>query len=153
MKEFVLTQPYCSLEEMMSSGEFAVYKEELEQGNIEEYAIVSRIGNRYDLFGEKIDGFAKNPFNQKFAKEVEKEQEKQEEKKESVDMRYLKIEELIDNEVADAVAEAKAKHIKEVEQLKVEHQAEIEKLKIEHQTEIEQAKETVKAELIAKLNS
>ena len=70
MKEFVLTQSYATIDEMLHSGEVEVYKEELQQGNIEKYAIVSRIGNRYDLNGIKIDGFVDNPFSKK--KEVEK---------------------------------------------------------------------------------
>ena len=65
MKEFVLTQPYSTVEEMVNSGEVAVYKEELQQGNIEKYAIVSRIGNRYDLNGKKIEDFVKNPYLKK----------------------------------------------------------------------------------------
>ena len=65
MKEFVLTQPYANLEEMLNSAEVDVYKEELEQGNIEKYAIVSRIGNRYDLNGKKIEDFVKNPYLKK----------------------------------------------------------------------------------------
>ena len=59
MKEFILTQPYTTIEEMVNSGELSVYKEELQQGNIEKYAIVSRIGNRYDIEGKKIELHAK----------------------------------------------------------------------------------------------
>ena len=65
MKEFVLTQPYNSLEEMLSSVEVNIYKEELEMSGVEKYAIVSRIGNRYDLNGNKIEDFADNPYFKK----------------------------------------------------------------------------------------
>ena len=137
MKEFILTQPYANLEEMLNSAEVDVYKEELMQSDDDEYAVVSRIGNRYDLFGNKIEGFAKNPFK----KEVKIE----EEKTEDIDMRYMKIQEAIENEIAEAVMEEKVKHMQEIAQLKDEHQTEIEQVKV-------QAKEQAKAELIEKLS-
>ena len=55
MKEFVLTQPYLSVDEMISSGEVAVYKDELQNCGDELYAIVSRTGKRYDLFGNVVN--------------------------------------------------------------------------------------------------
>ena len=135
MKEFVLTQPYGNLEEMLNSGEVAVYKEELQQGNIEKYAIVSRIGNRYDLNGNKIENYAINPYCG--SAEVK-------------EMKYTEIEALIDKEVEKAVAEAvatlEAKHKTEIEELKQQHANNLVELKNEIRT-------VVKAEILAKLNS
>ena len=151
MKEFVLTQPYNSLEDMLNSGEVAVYKEELQQGNIEKYAIVSRIGNRYDLNGKKIEEFAKNPYLKKKEDAVRNVQtevvetlavEVYEEKKENKTMKYFEIETLIDKEVEKAVAEVTEKY-----------EQEISLLKEEHSHELATAKYQVKAELIAKINS
>ena len=156
MKEFILTQPYSNLEEMLNSGEVAVYKEELEQGNIEKYAIVSRIGNRYDLNGIKIDGFVDNPFSEK--KKIEKKdfdavEEIEEKILEEMNMKYLEIETFIDNEIAKAIEETKLTFEKKIEDLKEQHNAEIEKLKEAHALELAQVKYDIKAELIAKLNS
>lgn len=136
MKEFVLTQPYGNLEEMLNSGEVAVYKEELQQGNIEKYAIVSRIGNRYDLNGNKIENYAINPYcGSAEVKEM---------------VKYTEIEALIDKEVEKAVAEAVAtleeKHKTEIEELKQQHANNLAELKNEIRT-------VVKAEILAKLNS
>ena len=151
MKEFILTQPYGSLEEMLNSAEVEIYKEELQQGNIERYAIVSRIGNRYDLNGNKIEDFADNPFLVKedipvsyceITKEdvVEDAGITVEEILEGKTMKYFDIEEMIDKEVEKAVEEVKAKY-----------EEEIAKLKEQHAIELEKAKEDAKAELIAKL--
>lgn len=138
MKEFVLTQPYASLEEMLNSAEVAVYKEELQQGNIEKYAIVSRIGNRYDINGNKIEDFVDNPFVIPVVyKEITREDVFTE-----VNMKYLDIEALIDKEIEKAVSEEKAKH-----------QEEIALLNQNHALELEKAKSQVIAEVIAKLNS
>lgn len=152
MKEFVLTQPYNSLDEMLKSGEVAVYKEELEQGDIEKYAIVSRIGNRYDLNGKKIEEFAKNPFFKKKEENVVELVETKivnedaricEEKEEEVKMsKYYEIEKLIDEEIEVAIVEIEEKYEKEIALLKEEHAKELAKVKSE-----------VKAELLAKLNS
>lgn len=153
MKEFVLTQPYNSLEEMLNSGEVDVYRAELETGNIEKYAIVSRIGNRYDLNGNKIEDFVDNPFLVKedipvsyceIANEdvVEEAGITVEEMLEDKDMKYFEIEALIDKEVENAVAVAKAQHEQEIAQLKEEHAQ-----------ELANAKAEVKAELLAKLNA
>lgn len=145
MKEFILTQPYASLEEMLNSAEVAIYKEELEQGFIEKYAIVSRIGNRYDLDGNKIEDFADNPFIVSYT-EITKEDVVEEaditveEMLEGKTMKYFDIEEMIDKEVEKAVEEVKAKY-----------EEEIAKLKEQHAIELEKAKEDAKAELIAKL--
>ena len=144
MMEFFLTQPYGSLEEMLSSAEVAVYKEDLERGTYEKYAIVSRIGNRYDLFGNKIDGFAYNPFyNQVEVVNLPFVVNETIEEKvvEGTDMKYCEIEVLIDNEIDKAIS-----------LVKLEHEKEIAKLKEEHAQELARAKEEAKAELIAKLN-
>lgn len=158
MKEFVLTQSYATIDEMLHSGEVEVYKEELQQGNIEKYAIVSRIGNRYDLNGIKIDGFVDNPFSKK--KEIEKKdkdfdavEEIEEKILEEMNMKYLEIETFIDNEIAKAIEETKLTFEKKIEDLKAQHNAEIEKLKEAHALELAQVKYDIKAELIAKLNS
>lgn len=156
MKEFVLTQSYATIDEMLHSGEVEVYKEELQQGNIEKYAIVSRIGNRYDLNGIKIDGFVDNPFRNK--KEIEKKdfdavEEIEEKILEEINMKYLEIETFIDNEIAKAIEETRLTFEKKIEDLKEQHNAEIEKLKEAHALELAQVKYDIKAELIAKLNS
>ena len=154
MKEFILTQPYGSLNEMLSSAEVGIYKEELEQGNIEKYAIVSRIGNRYDLEGNKIIEFANNPFYKKeettcedipvsyceITKEdvVEEANITIEQVLEDKSMKYSEIEALIDAEV---------------EKVKVHYENEIAQLKAQHIEEIKKAKEEVIAEIIAKLHA
>lgn len=140
MKEFNLTQSYATIEELLNSGEVAVYKEELQQSDIDKYAIVSRIGNRYDLQGEKIEKYALNPYfatTEKIAVVVE------ENKKEGEIniMKYAEIEALIDNEVAKAVAEVNAKHEQELATLKEQHAQELANVKYE-----------VRAEIIAKIN-
>lgn len=139
MKEFALTQPYATTDEMINSAEVGVYKEELRCSNEEDYAIVSRIGNRYDLFGNKIERFAKNPF----IATTEKLSAVQEiQKEEQPIMKYAEIETLIDNEVAKAVAEVKSAYEQQIINLKAQHDA-----------EIANVKENVKAELIARLNA
>ena len=147
MKEFVLTQPYANLEEMLNSAEVDVYKEELEQGNIEKYAIVSRIGNRYDLAGNKIEGFADNPFIVSYCKitvgDVIEEADMTVEKiLEGKTMKYDEIEKVIDNEIEKAI-----------DNVKNEYKQVIASMKEAHAVEIKKVKEEVKAELIAKLNS
>lgn len=149
MKEFVLTQPYSTVEEMVNSGEVAVYKEELQQGNIEKYAIVSRIGNRYDLNGKKIEDFVKNPYLKKKQDVVENVKIEiaetlsvEEEKMEVKTMKYCEIEMFIDKEIEKAVAEIKEKHAQEIAVLKEKHAEELANAKYE-----------AKAELIAKLNA
>ena len=153
MKEFVLTQPYNSLEEMLNSAEVEIYMEELQQGFIEKYAIVSRIGNRYDLNGNKIEDFVDNPFlkQEKIPVVCEKITECDVIEEENINteeiigeeiMKYFEIEKLIDVEIEKVVAEVKA-----------QHNEEIAKLKEEHALELANAKEEAKAELLAKLNS
>lgn len=144
MKEFILTQPYGNLEEMLNSAEVGIYKEELQQGNVEKYAIVSRIGNRYDLNGNKVEDFATNPFYHKEeVVEVEAPTEiKQEKVMEETSMKYLEIEALIDKEIEKAVAEVNARY-----------EQELSALKKNHAHELATAKAEVKAELLAKLNS
>lgn len=149
MKEFILTQSYATIEDMLASGEVAVYLEELQQGNIEFYAIVSRIGNRYDIDGNKIDGFTPNPYCKSFVCEqqeaiqnvVEPVAVGIEEKKEEKEMNYPEIEALIDEIVKSAI-----------EGVKLAHAEEIAKLKEQHAKELADAKEQAKVELIAKLN-
>lgn len=148
MKEFILTQPYNTVEEMLNSGEVAVYKEELEQGDIDKYAIVSRIGNRYDLNGKKIDGCVKNPF---YATK-----EKVEEKNENLEvknMKYAEVEAFIDKEIEKAIAEVKVQHEKEIANLKVQHEVELSNLKSKHVKELADITVHVKDELIAKLTN
>lgn len=155
MKEFILTQPYANLEEMLNSAEVGIYKEELQQGNIEKYAIVSRIGNRYDLQGNKIEDFVDNPF---LVKEdipvsyckitnedmVEEADIKVEEMLEDKTMKYFEIEKLIDAEIEKAVANVKLQHEQEVAELKRFHEDELSTAKAN-------AKAEAKAELLAKL--
>lgn len=136
MKEFVLTRSYTTINEMLSSAEICACKEELENGGIDEYAIVSRIGNRYDLSGKKIVYSARNPYLT-VIEAVEENKEKGE-----TEMKYTEIETLIDKEVEKAVAEVNARHEKELAELKSKYVV-----------ELENAKATVKAELLAKLNS
>lgn len=153
MKLFVLTQPYNSLEEMLNSAEVGIYKEELQQGNIEKYAIMSRIGNRYDIDGNKIEDFAENPFFAKSEKDVivscieitnkdviEEAGITVEEMLEGETMKYFEIEKLIDAEVEKAV-----------ESVKLQHEQDIAKLKALHEDELKNAKAEAKEELLAKL--
>lgn len=126
MKEYVLTQSYPTINDMIESGEVKVYIDELRCGDIDKYAIVSRIGNRYNINGEKIVDFVQNPF---FAEEAKKENIK-----EVTDMKYSEIETLIDNEIAKAVEAAMIEKDNEIAEIKAA------------------AKEQAKAELIAKLN-
>lgn len=151
MKEFVLTQPYGNLEEMLSSAEVAIYEEELQQGDIEKYAIVSRIGNRYDLKGKKIESYAKNPYFKKKEEiavkdakiEIAQDVPVVKEKITEVNgMKYYEVETFIDKEIEKAVADVEYKHAQEIE-----------KMKETHAKELAYVKEQVKAELLAKLNS
>lgn len=140
MKEFVLTQPYGSLEEMLNSAEVAVYKEELEQGTIKQYAIVSRLGNRYDLNGNKVDGLVDNPFC--------KEQKSVEVK----DMKYTEIEILIEKEIEKAVAITKVAHAQELATIKAQHDKDVAELNAKHIEELAEVQAKAKADLIAKLS-
>ena len=126
MKEYVLTQSYPTINDMIESGEVKVYIDELRCCDIDKYAIVSRIGNRYNINGEKIVDFVENPF---FAEKAKKENIK-----EVTDMKYSEIETLIDNEIAKAVEAAMIEKDNEIAEIKAA------------------AKEQAKAELIAKLN-
>lgn len=139
MKELILTQSYSTINDMLNSEEVKEFVKELEQGNIDEYAVVSRIGNRYNLDGKRISKFAQNPYVTTSANisQVETENKKQGENT----MKYTEIEALIDNEIAKAVADINAKHEQELAELKEKYTA-----------ELESAKATVKAEIIAKIN-
>lgn len=152
MKEFILTQPYANLEEMLNSAEVGIYKEELQQGNIEKYAIVSRIGNRYDLQGNKIEDFVDNPYlvkedipvsyceitNEDVVEEVDITVEEMLEDK---TMKYFEIEKLIDAEIEKAVANVKLQHEQDIAELKASHEIELMNIKAE-----------VKAEILKKIN-
>ena len=149
MKEFILTQSYSNLNEMLTSGEVAVYKEELQQGTIKQYAIVSRIGNRYDLNGKKIDGYVVNPYtteNQVFDAEEDVCAEIEEKILEEVSMKYVEVEQFIDNAIAKAVEETKTVYESQLVELKENHEKEIAEIKAK-------AIASAKAELLAKLNS
>lgn len=152
MKEFILTQSYTSIDEMLNSDEMSVYKEELQTSEIKEYAIVSRIGNRYDLDGNKIEYFVNNPFYKTQEVEVCEEAKTipvvcdiEEKNMEEEKMKYAEIEKLIDAEVEKAVAELKAEYEKEIEELKTFHENELATVKTN-------AKAEAKAEILAKLN-
>lgn len=158
MKEFILTQSYGSIEEMLNSVEVAIYKEELQQGNIEKYAVVSRVGNRYDIDGNKIEDFVDNPFVGTVEKAplpyvVEAVEEKMEEK----EMKYPEVEAFIDGVVEKQIEDVKRAYEEEITRLKVEHAQEIAELKRVHEDELATAKENAKAEareeLLAKLNA
>jgi hypothetical protein len=148
MKEFILTQPYNNLEEMINSGEVGVYKEELKEGNIEKYAIVSRIGNRYDLNGKKIEKFVANPFYKNQQTDIEEIAQTdfietvEEKNTEGENMKYFEIEKMIDAEVEKAVAE-----------VNLQYEQRIEELKEQFNVAIVNAKAEAKAELLAKLNA
>lgn len=139
MKEFVLTQSYSTIGDMLRSEEVKAFVSELEKGEIAEYAIISRIGNRYDLDGNKIAQYAPNPYATVCANNAPAETENKEQGE--IEMKYAEIEALIDNEIAKAVAEVNARHEKELAELKEKYTA-----------ELENAKEAVKAEIIAKIN-
>lgn len=149
MKEYILTQPYGNLDEMLNSVEVSIYKEELTQGNIEQYAIVSRIGNRYDLHGNKIEGFAKNPYltGQKTEEETVIVEET------IMSTRYQKIEELINEEVAKEVAKRKDAFEVEVRLFREQYEQEISSLKAKHEEELAKVRDEVKAEFIARLTA
>lgn len=158
MKEFVLTQSYGSIEEMLNSVEVAIYKEELQQGDIEKYAVVSRVGNRYDIDGNKIEDFVDNPFVEIVEKAplpyvVEAVEEKMEEK----EMKYPEIEAFIDGVVEKQVEGVKLAYEEIIAKLKTQHAQEIAELKRVHEDELATAKENAKAEareeLLAKLNA
>ncbi len=140
MKEFNLTQPYASITDMVNSEEVKSFINELQQGNIDEYAIVSRIGNRYDIDGKKISKFAANPYVITCANIAQVDTENKEQGENDA-MKYAEIETMIDNEVAKAVKEVEAKHAQELAELKERHAQ-----------ELVTVKSTLKAELIAKLN-
>lgn len=156
--EFYLTQSYATLEEMLNSAEVAVYKEDLQRGTYEKYAIVSRIGNRYDLNGNKIEGYVDNPY---FVKQedipvfscdkitnediIEEAGITVEKMLEDETMKYFEIEKLIDAEVEKAVANVKLQHEQEIAELKSFHESELANVKVN-------AKAEAKAELLAKLN-
>lgn len=155
MKEFVLTKPYKTIDDMLNSDEVEIAKRELAQGIIKQYAIVSRKGNRYDLSGNKIENYVQNPFistqcncdNSNFLKSfinIKKSEEKS--------MKYLDIEKIIDKEIENAVEKANIQHTQEIAKLKADHEKEIISLKEKYAIEIVKAKDTAKAELIAKLN-
>ena len=158
MMEFILTQSYATLEEMLNSDEIAIYKEDLERGTYEKYAIVSRIGNRYDLQGNKIEDFVDNPF---FVKEdipvfscekitnedvIEEAGITIEEFLGEKNMKYFEIEKLIDAEVEKAVAKVKAEYEQNITDLKTLHDIELANAKAN-------AKAEAREELLAKLNS
>lgn len=139
MKDFVLTKPYSTIDEMLNSEEVTIFKEELKNGNFENYAIVSRTGKRYDLKGNKIDSFAKNPFFE--TQEEEKTIIEKNQTEEQKEMKYLDIESLIDKEVAKAV-----------EETRIMYEKEIENLKLQHANELISIKDKVKAEILSKIN-
>ena len=169
MKEFILTQPYSNLEEMLNSAEVGIYKEELLQGNIEKYAIVSRIGNRYDLNGNKIEDFVDNPFLVKqedapvsYCESINEDvvEEKgitAEKKLEGEVMKYPEVEAFIDEVVAKQIEGVKISYKEEIAKIKAQHEQEVAELKRFHEDELATAKANAKAEakaeLLAKLNS
>lgn len=127
MKEFNLTQSYTSVEDMVNSEEVASFKNELAQQNIDCYAIISHIGNRYDVFGNKISGYAQNPYLK--LEEVKK-------------MKYDDIEKLVDTLIESAVATIRS-----------EYEQKITALTAQHEKQLADAKEQAKVDLIAKLSS
>lgn len=139
MKEFKLIQSYSTIGEMLNSEEVKEFVNELKQGNIDEYVIVSRIGNKYDLDGNKIAQYVLNPYFS-VAEEISVTVEENKEQGE-IEMKYAEIEALIDSEIAKAVGEVNARHEQELAELKEKYTA-----------ELENAKEAVKAEIIAKIN-
>ena len=165
MKEFILTQSYGSIEEMLNSVEVAIYKEELQQGSIEKYAVVSRVGNKYDIDGHKIEDFVDNPF---FAKEEKctcynelecicDNEGNFEEKMEEKEMKYPEIEAFVDGVVEKQVEGVKRAYEEKIAKFKAQHEQEIAELKELHESELATAKANAKAEakeeLLAKLNS
>lgn len=141
MKQYVLTKPYATLEAMINSDEVARAKEELQKGEIKEYAIVSRIGNRYDLNANKILGYALNPYYQEKTMEDKK------------DMKYTNIEAIIDQEIATAVEKANIQHAQEIAKINADHEKEVIAIKEKHAADLVKAKDLAKAELLAKLNA
>lgn len=136
MKELKLIQSYSTIDEMLKSEEVKEFIQNLKKSDISEYAIVSRIGNHYDLDGKKIAQYAPNPYVT-VCVNTETENKKQGENT----MKYAEIETLINNEIAKAVAEVTEKYEKQFTELKEQHAQELANTKYE-----------IRAELIAKLN-
>lgn len=164
MIEFNLTQPYSNLEEMLNSAEVAIYKEDLQRGTYKKYAIVSRIGNRYDLQGNKIEDYVDNPF---FVKEdipaFTCEKITNEEAGMTIEefiggktMKYPEIEAFVDGVVEKQVEGVKLAYEEEIAKIKAQHEQEIAELKAVHEDELSTAKANAKAEakaeILAKLN-
>lgn len=153
MKEFILTQSYATIEEMINSDEMAIYIEELKTSKVEEYAIVSRTQKRYDINGNKIENFVKNPFivEEIAANEPVIEKNVLEENK----MKYCEVESAIDKVVYDIIKQTNAKCFEEIEALKIAHENEISNLKEEYENQLinvkESARTEAKAEILAKL--
>ena len=159
MMEFILTQSYATLEEMLNSAEVDVYKEDLQRGTYEKYAIVSRIGNRYDLEGKKIEGFVDNPFYKTQRVEVCEEAkpipvvcEIEEKNMEETNMKYPEIEAFVDGVVEKQVEGVKLAYEEEISKIKAQHEQYIDELKALHEVELMNAKAKAKSELLAKLN-
>lgn len=167
--EFFLTQSYSTLEEMLNSAEVGIYKEDLQRGTYEKYAIVSRIGNRYDLEGNKIEGFVDNPFIAKedipvFTCEKITNEDIVKEAGMTIEefiggktMKYPEVEAFIDEVVAKQIEGVKLAYEEDIAKLKEQHEQEIAELKAIHEDELATAKANAKAEakeeLLAKLNN
>lgn len=139
MKELKLTQSYSTIDEMLKSEEVKEFIQNLKKSDISEYAIVSRIGNHYDLDGKKIAKYAPNPYFS--VAEVSSVTVEENKKQGENTMKYAEIETLINNEIAKAVAEVTEKYEKQFTELKEQHAQELANTKYE-----------IRAELIAKLN-
>lgn len=168
MKEFQLTQSYATIREMLDSDEMAIYNDELMEGEIDEYAIISRIGNHYDIDGNKINGYVKNPYIKASPMSIN------DFKEEAKTMKYTEIEKVIDEEIAKAIAEAnvsretmineiraehenalnavKIKHEEELTSLRNYYEAKLTEMQTTHAEELSAMRENIKAEFIAKLN-
>lgn len=153
MKEYVLTKPYPNTASMINGDEVGKVIESLMVGDVRSYAIVSRIGNRYDLSGNRIDGFAENPFYKPTEELQVVEEPQQEQEREEHNMKYVEIEALIDAEVEKAVAQIKQKHDAEIAEINAQHEAQVAEINERHATEIAEVRLNVRAELIAKLNA
>lgn len=140
MKEFTLKKSYETIEEMLNGDEAFEFLTELKKGDIDKYAIISRIGNRYDFNGNKIEDFSENPY-------------KKYNNAEDKNMKYLEIEKIIDNEIEKEIEKVKIQHAQEIAQIKADHDREVIALKEKHAADLVKSKDIAKAELLAKLNA
>ena len=159
MKSFQLEKPYENMDQMRKSEEMEKIVEQLKSENIDLYEVKSRIGNKYDIFGNPINGFAKNPYykvdcytanvtrtvvTQSEVKDetpAEAPKNKKENKKENKEMPREDLHKIIDEEIENEISE-------KLGQLKALYEEKIANLEEQHAAELAEARNKVKAELL-----